>query len=93
MIHMILNQLKSHLLLSLGPDVRQSLISVQKRVPWRACYARRQAEKKNTTKLKNKPTAENINEVCVYFAYTSSHQEIKEKHKLAPNQVAAAQIP
>lgn len=48
MIYMILNQLKSHLLLSLGPDVRQSVISVQKRVPWRACYARRQAAKKKT---------------------------------------------
>lgn len=52
MIHMILNQLKSHLLLSLGPDVRQSVISVQKRVPWRACYARRQAAKKKHNKTK-----------------------------------------
>lgn len=46
MIRMIFNQLKSHLLLSLGPGVRQSVISVQKRVPWRACYARRQADNK-----------------------------------------------
>lgn len=53
MIRMILNQLKSHLLLSLGPGLWQSVISVQKRVPWRACYARRQAErqiKHNKTK-------------------------------------------